>query len=173
MIYMIGTAFLEDNKNKDDIKEELDTLEFQLLRMKQNIKDIAKKWEIISIDQTNDYNWVVIYADKGDTSCQIMLHDCDKAFRGDWHAAIQADYKDENTIHIADIKGEQNKGYGSILMNYLKEMARNENVQYITGDIVERDFDHVNRLKYFYSKHNFNVEIDVDAQCGGIVWNEG
>lgn len=169
---MMGKAFLEENKSKDDIKEELDTLEIQLFRMRQNIKEIAKKWEVINIDQTNDFNWVVIYADKREEACQIMLHDCDEAFRGEWHAAIQADYKDENTIHIADIKGEQNKGYGSILMNQLKELARIENVQYITGDIVERDFDHVNRLKHFYSKHNFDVEIDHEEQCGGIVWNE-
>ncbi|ASK61438.1 hypothetical protein CFK37_04235 [Virgibacillus phasianinus] len=169
---MIGTAFLEDNKSKDEIKEELDTIEIQLFRMQQNIKEIAKKWQIVSIDQTKDNGWVVIYADKGEEACQIMLHDCDAAFRGDWHAAIQADYKDGNTIHIADIKGEQNKGYGSILMCHLKEMARLENVQYITGDIVERDFDHVNRLEHFYSKHRFDVKIDHDEQCGEIIWNE-
>ncbi|WP_404451074.1 GNAT family N-acetyltransferase [Virgibacillus necropolis] len=169
---MIGTAFLEENKSKDDIKEELDTLEIQLFRMQNNIKEIAKKWEIISIDQTNDNNWVVIYADKGTEACQIMLHDCDAAFRGDWNAAIQAEYKNENTIHIADIKGQQNKGYGSILMNYLKELAHNENVQYITGDIVERDFDHVNRLMHFYRKHNFDVKIDHTEQYGEIICNE-
>lgn len=173
MIYMIGTAFLEENKSKDDIKEELDTLEIQLFRMQNNMKEIAKKWEIISIDQAHDNNWVVIYADKGPEACQIMLHDCDATFRGDWNAAIQAKYKDENTIHIDDIKGEQNKGYGSILMNHLKELAHDENVQYITGDIVERDFDHVNRLKYFYRKHNFDVNINHAEQCGEIVWNEG
>ncbi|ASN07201.1 GNAT family protein [Virgibacillus necropolis] len=168
---MVGTAFLEENKN--NIKEELDTLEIQLFRMQHNIKEIAKKWEIISIDQTYDNNWVVIYADKGAEACQIMLHDCDASFRGNWDAAIQTNYKNDNTIHIADIKGRQNKGYGSILMNHLKELAHDENVQYITGDIVERDFDHVNRLKHFYRKHNFDVNINHEEQCGEIVWNEG
>lgn len=170
---MLETAFLEENKSKDKIKDELDKLEIQLFRMRQNIKEIAKKWEIVSIDQTNDFNWVVIYADKGKEACQIMLHDCDAAFRGKWNAAIQANYKDGNTIHIADIKGEQNKGYGSILMNHLKEVAQEENCQYITGDIVERDFDHVNRLRHFYSKHNFDVEIDHEEQSGEIVWVRG
>lgn len=169
---MIGTAFLKENRNKGEIKEELDTLEMQLFRMRENIKGIAKKWKIISIDQTNDFNWVVIYADKGSGTCQLMLHDCDETFRDKWHAAIQVDYKDENTIHIADIKGEQNKGYGTILMKHLKELARDKNVQYITGNIVKRDFDHVNRLDHFYRKHDFDVKINYEDQCGGIVWNE-
>lgn len=171
---MIGTVLLEEkNKSKENIKEELDTLEIQLFRMQNNIKEIAKKWQIISIDQTHENNWVVIYADKCVDSCQLMLHDCDATFRGNWNAAIQAEYKGDNTIHIADIKGEQNKGYGSILMNHLKELAQDENVQYITGNIVERDFDHVNRLKHFYSKHNFDVRIDHQEQYGEIIWNEG
>ena len=170
---MIQTAYVKENKSKDQIKQELNTLEIQLFRMRENIKEIAKKWEMISIDQTSDFNWVVIYADKRSEACQLMLHDCDEPFRGEWHAAIQADYKGENTIHIADIKGKTNSGYGTILMRHLKELARDKNVQYITGDIVERDFDHVNRLKYFYRKHNFDVKIDHEEQCGGIVWYEG
>ncbi|MFZ3577562.1 hypothetical protein [Virgibacillus sp. DJP39] len=170
---MINTAFLEENKSKHDIKKELDSLEIQLFRMRQNIKEIAKRWEIISIDQTDADNWVVIFVDKADDNCQLMLHDCHTAFRGNWNAAIQAEYKDSNTIHIADIKGEQNKGYGSILMNHLKELAHEENIQYITGDIVERDFDHVNRLKHFYNKHRFEVKIDHQDQSGEIIWNEG
>lgn len=170
---MIETAFLEEAKDEKNIKKELDTLEIQLFRMQQSMKEISKKWDIISIDQTNDKNWVIIYADKSSDACQIMLHDCDTTFRGNWNAAIQAEYKDETTIHIADIKGEQNKGYGSILMNQLKEQANEENVQYITGDIVKRDFDHVDRLKHFYGKHHFDVKIDHTEQCGEIVWSEG
>ncbi|WP_430788849.1 hypothetical protein VBD025_02125 [Virgibacillus flavescens] len=170
---MIGTAFVEENKSKNDIKEELDTLEIQLFRMQQSMKEISKKWEVISIDQTHQNNWAIIYCDRDSDACQIMLHDCQSTFRGSWNAAIQAKYKDENTLHIADIKGDQNKGYGSILMNYLKEQAKEENVQYITGDIVKRDFDHYDRLKHFYRKHEFDVTIDHEEKCGEIVWNEG
>ncbi|MEC5424598.1 hypothetical protein QGM71_13940 [Virgibacillus sp. C22-A2] len=170
---MVYSAFLETTKGKSELKEELDTLEIQLFRLQNNIKEIAKKSEVISIDQAGDDQWVVIYANKDSATCQIMLHECTKPFRGDWDSAIQAEYKNDHTIHIADIKGKENKGYGSVLMKHLKEIAREENVQYITGDIVERDFDHVNRLKHFYSKHNFDVKVDHQEQCGEIIWNEG
>ncbi|GAB3046040.1 hypothetical protein [Virgibacillus ainsalahensis] len=168
---MVYSAFLEKEKNKDELKQELDTLEIQLFRMQNNIKEIAKRSEIISIDQARDANWVVIFADRGKETFQIMLHDCAKPYRGAWDSAIQAQYKDQHTIHIADIKGKENKGYGSVLMKHLKEVAREENVQYITGDIAKRDYNHVNRLNYFYCKHDFKVSIDHDEQCGEIVWN--
>ncbi|MFC3041647.1 hypothetical protein ACFOGI_15490 [Virgibacillus xinjiangensis] len=169
---MVYTAFLEEEKSKDELQEKLDTLEIQLFRMQNNIKEIAKRSEIISIDQTNDEHWMVIFADKDSTTFQLMLHDCRKPFRGNWDSAIQAEYRDERTLHIADIKGEENKGYGSVLMKHLKEMAREENYQYITGDIVKRDFDHVERLKHFYSKHYFDVKIDHQTQQGEIIWND-
>ncbi|WP_246202665.1 hypothetical protein [Virgibacillus doumboii] len=163
----------EETKSKDEIKQELDTLEFQLFRMQENMKEIAKVSEVVSIDQTNNDEWVIIYADKTAETCQLMLHSCNKPYRGKWNSAIQAEYKDEQKLHIADIKGEENKGYGSVLMKHLKEVARDDNVQYITGNIVKRDFDHVDRLKYFYGKHNFDVKIDHQEQYGEIIWNDG
>ncbi|MFC4559872.1 hypothetical protein ACFO3D_16945 [Virgibacillus kekensis] len=171
---MSQSVFLmeEENKTKDELKQELDSLEIQLFRMQDNIKKIARQAEIVSIDQTRHDEWVVIYADKTSENFQLMLHSSVKPFRGDWNSAIQAEFKDQN-LHIADIKGEENKGYGSILMKHLKEAAREENIQYITGDIVKRDFDHVERLKHFYSKHDFDVKIDHHNQQGEIVWNDG
>lgn len=164
------SAFLTVEKDKIELKQELDSLEVQLFRMQNSIKEIAKKSDVISIDQTQDDNWVIIYADKQSNSFQIMLHECTKPFRGNWDSAIQAEYKNTSTLHISDIKGEQNKGFGSVLMRHLKEIARDENKQYITGDIVQRDFDHVNRLKHFYSKHYFDVKIDYQEQYGEILW---
>ncbi|WP_100012197.1 hypothetical protein [Lentibacillus sediminis] len=170
---MVYSAFMETNKNKNEIKQELDELEIQMFRMQVNMKEIAKKSEVISIDQAKDKRWVIIFADRNKSSFQVMLHDCTKPYRGDWDSAIQAEYKDQHTIHIADIKGEENKGYGSVLLGHLKELAREENVQYITGDIVKRDFDHVSRLKHFYRKHDFDVKIDHHLEQGEIVWNDG
>ncbi|WP_241558932.1 hypothetical protein [Oceanobacillus halophilus] len=166
------SAFLEKEKTKSELKEELDTLEIQLFRMKNNIKEIAKDSEIISIDQAGDDNWVVIYAHREKDMFQLMLHDCRKPYRGKWNSAIQAEYKDKHTLHIADIKGEENQGYGSVLLQHLKDMAREENVQYITGDIAKRDADHFDRLEYFYEKHYFHVEIDHKEKCGEIIWND-
>lgn len=171
----MNSIFLEqeETKSKDELKQELDSLEIQLFRMQENIKKIAKHAEIISIDQTKENDWVVIYAYKEETTCQLMLHNCERPYRGKWNSAIEAEYRDDSNLHIADIKGEESKGYGSILMKHLKDIARDENMQYITGDIMERDFDHVDRLNHFYNKHNFDVNIDRQNQHGKIVWNEG
>lgn len=166
------SVFLNESKSKADIQRELDHIEIQLYRMRENIKQIAKYNEVISIDQTSNENWVVIYADRDEERCQLMLHDCDKPFRGKWDSAIQAEYRDSHTLHIADIKGKANAGYGSVLMDHLKEIAREENVQYITGDIVERDAGHFDRLEHFYQKHAFKVEIDYEKQEGWIIWND-
>lgn len=160
----------EEKKSKAELKEDLDALELQLFRMQENMKEIARKWEVIGIDQAKDDTWVVVYADKREEMFQLMLHACHRPYQGNWNSAIQAEFKDDNTIHIANIKGEENKGFGSVLMTHLKDLARRGNIQYITGDIARRDYDHVNRLKYFYEKHYFDVEIDHDAMCGEIVW---
>ncbi|MFD1361171.1 hypothetical protein [Lentibacillus salinarum] len=169
---MAQIAFLEDTRSKDEIKNELDTLEIQLFRMQDNIKRIAGNAQVIGIDQTCHNEWVIVYAHKNGHTCQIMLHNCSRPYRGDWHSAIQAEYKGHQKLHIADIKGEENKGYGSVLMKHLKDEARKDNVPCITGHIVKRDFDHVERLKHFYSKHYFDVKIDHETQCGAISWND-
>ncbi|MFS0674778.1 hypothetical protein [Ornithinibacillus sp. 179-J 7C1 HS] len=169
---MNKSAFLQEEKNKEELKEELDNIEIQLFRMQNNIKEIAKKSEVISIDQTPQDEWVVVYADREQDTWQLMLHSCKRPYRGNWHSALQAELKDDSTIHIAAIKGEENKGYGSVLMEHLKEMAKEENVQYITGDLVKRDFDHVDRLQHFYEKHDFEVKINHEKEFGEIEWND-
>lgn len=171
MFYKSAFAVDErEDKNQEELKEEIEDLEFQMFRMQDNLKEIAKKWQVIGIEQTKENNWVIIYAsDDGDT-CKIMLNECDCAFRGVWDFAIQAQYADENTIHIGDIKGPENKGYGSICMDYLKEHAKEQNIQYITGDIAKRDWDHKERLVHFYKKHNFKVSIDKETKSGEIEW---
>ncbi|QOY35639.1 GNAT family N-acetyltransferase [Anaerobacillus isosaccharinicus] len=166
------SAFLDqqETKTEDELKEEIEDLEFQMFRIQDNLKEIAKKWQVIGVEQTKENNWVIVYAaDDGDT-CKIMLNDCESAFLGKWDFSIQASYADENTIHIGDIKGPENKGYGSILINYLKELAKEQNIHMITGDIAKRDWDHKDRLVHFYKKHNFKVNIDKETKSGEIEW---
>lgn len=159
----------EDTRNKEQLKRDLEELEFQLYRMQDNMKEIARKWQVIGIDQTKEDSWVIVYKEKDEDSCKIMLYECDAAFRGEWDFSIHAKFEDDDTIFIGDIKGPANKGYGSICMKHLKEVAKEHNIQYITGDIAERDWDHVDRLKYFYEKHNFEVDIDQHNKCGEII----
>ncbi|TYR79383.1 hypothetical protein FZC66_14830 [Priestia megaterium] len=158
-------------KDAEELKETLDGLEFQLYRMQDNLKEIAKKYEVIGIDQPEDHNLVIVSAQNDGNECKIMINECKKAYKGVWDFAIHGVYKDDYTIHIGDIKGPVNKGYGSVCMSYLKEVALDQNIHSIKGDIAKRDWDHLDRLVHFYEKHNFNVEIDHDNQCGEIEWN--
>lgn len=158
--------------SKHELKESLDELEFQVFRMRENLKKIAKKCQIIGIEQTKEEKWVVLYTEDDGNTCKIMLNDCETAYKGKWDFSIQGEYLDDRTIHIGDIKGPANKGFGSICMKYLKDFARDQNIPLITGDIVERDWNHVDRLEHFYIKHNFRVNIDHDNKSGKIEWNQ-
>ncbi|MGM8215844.1 hypothetical protein ACLIA0_09770 [Bacillaceae bacterium W0354] len=154
----------------DNRQEELESMEFQVFRMRENMKEISKKYDVIGIDQTKHENWVIVFKEDDGETAQLMLNDCEGPFRQKWDSCIQFEYKDDHRIHIADIKGPEDQGYGSILMDYLKELAYQNNIQMITGDLVKRDWDHLERLKYFYEKHNFEVSIDDEEQYGEIKW---
>ncbi|MBU8907955.1 GNAT family N-acetyltransferase [Desertibacillus haloalkaliphilus] len=153
------------------LQRDFEELEFQVFRMQQNLKEIAKKWQVIGIDQPRENRWVIIYALDDGHSCRVMLNDCEAPYRGQWDFCIQAQYIDEHTIHIGDIKGEENRGYGSVCMYYLKEIARKHNIQFIQGDIAERDWGHLDRLIHFYKKHNFQVQLTTEQKTGKIICN--
>ncbi|WP_144593658.1 GNAT family protein [Priestia flexa] len=167
---MLSAFAPSEPKDAEELQETLDELEFQLYRMQDNLKEIAKKYEVIGVDQPEENELVIVSAQNDGNECKIMINNCHKAYKGVWDFAIHGVYEDDHTIHIGDIKGPANKGYGSICMNYLKEVALDQNIHTIKGDIAKRDWDHVNRLVHFYEKHDFHVEIDYDNQCGEIEW---
>jgi diamine N-acetyltransferase len=158
-------------KDADELQKDLDALEFQLFRMQENLKEVAKKYQVLGIDQDKHENWVVVYGKDDGNICRIMVTDSETPYQGTWDFSLHAQYEDKYTIHIDDIRGPVNKGYGSICMNYLKEIATNQNIHTITGEIAKRDWDHIDRLVHFYEKHHFHVELDEKNQCGEIIWN--
>ncbi len=158
----------EEQKDPEILEQNLEELEFQLFRMQENLKEIAKKWQVIGIERTRNEKWVIVSMFDDGHQCKIMLNQCEAAYRDVWDFSIQAQYTDPFTIHIGDIKGEENKGYGSICMKYLKEHAKNQNVHFIKGDLAKRDWDHLDRLIHFYEKHDFKIEIDHENHCGSI-----
>ncbi|MFT4413036.1 hypothetical protein ACLM5H_04155 [Fredinandcohnia humi] len=159
-------------KSPSEVKQDLEDLQFQMFRMQENLKEISKKHQVIGIDQSKEDRWVIVSAIDDGNLCQIMVNDCDTAYRGNWDFSLQAQYKDDNAIHIGDIKGPVNQGYGSICISHLKDIAREQNIPVITGDIAKRDWDHVDRLVYFYEKHNFDVELDPKTKSGEIIWKD-
>ncbi|MEN0643662.1 hypothetical protein [Alkalicoccobacillus gibsonii] len=145
--------------------------EYELIRMQQNLKEIAKDHKVLGIEQTKEEKWVIVSQIDDGHTCQIMINTCTTSYPGHWEFAIQAEYYNSFYLHIDDIKGEENRGFGSICMNYLKEHASRQNVQKITGDLVKRDWGHRDRLIHFYEKHDFEVEIDEEKLNGSIVTN--
>ena len=157
---------------KEEVKKlDRNELNFQLLRMQNDMRQIAKDFDVIGVDQTKEDNLVIVYKTEELDQCKIMLNDCESRYEG-WDFSIDAVYEDDRTLHIGDIKGPSNKGYGSICMQYLKETAVDHNIPVIKGDIAKRDWDHVGRLVHFYEKHDFDIELDIENKCGKIEWRD-
>ncbi|PIB52450.1 hypothetical protein AOA60_26370, partial [Pseudomonas sp. 2822-17] len=52
----------KEDKKKEEIVEEYEDLEFQIFRMKENMKEIAKHHQVLGIDQTKEEKWVIVYS---------------------------------------------------------------------------------------------------------------
>lgn len=161
--------FTAEERDQKELEKELHKLEFQIFRMRENLIDVSKDARVLGIDQSNNDDWIIVSSIDDGQTCKIMLTDCESAYRGRGCFSLIASYY-ENAIHIGDIKGPPNHGYGSICMKFLKHIAREQNIPKVTGDIAKRDWDHVDRLVHFYQKHQFDVWIDKDTQSGGIKW---
>lgn len=67
-------------------------------------------------------------------------------------------YMGKNHIHIDDILVKYNNiGNGSILVNALKKLAKQNNIYVITGNLSEIDDDHRDRQEHFYKKLDFKI----------------
>lgn len=84
---------------------------------------------------------------------------------------------DFTNISLADIEIEEyltSHGYGSILLNTLIKIAKERNINCITGWISKVDSDHLERLVYFYKKHNFTVVLSENRndnlKIGNLEW---
>lgn len=82
------------------------------------------------------------------------------------------------TISLEDIEMADsfiNQGLGSMLLNALLDIAKKRNINRITGEIARVDIGHIERLVYFYEKHNFEVILCSDPKdgykIGELVWN--
>lgn len=90
-------------------------------------------------------------------------------------ASFSDDYSE---IEIHDIGIEEknaSKGYGSILMSHLIAVAEERKVKVITGWLSKVDENHVDRLRHFYEKHGFKVDLNHSSknptQIGSIQRN--
>lgn len=148
-----------------------DRRDIQMLRMQQQVREIAKeeKKEVIGIELIDDEEWVIVSKTQTNDTFQVMINQCSHPYQGTWDFVLEAEYQENHTLFIDDIKGEPCRGFGTICMNYLKEIAWKENCG-IEGNIAKRDWGHVERLAHFYKKHSFKISLDVEQQNGRIQW---
>lgn len=68
-------------------------------------------------------------------------------------------YHDERgEMVLGDIEsGPEDRGYGSAVIKSMIKICRQLGVKLIRGEISERDSGHLDKLRYFYAKHNFEV----------------
>ena len=83
-------------------------------------------------------------------------------------------HKKENEINIGDIQiyDQINCGYGTFMIKELNKIAESQNVNIITGWISPRDWGHIERLKNFYQKNGFLVDLDNENNTGSIKWEK-
>ncbi|WP_343310570.1 hypothetical protein AAHT65_17205 [Bacillus atrophaeus] len=78
---------------------------------------------------------------------------------------------DEDKIYIVDIfSNEVSRGHGTLAVNTLKKIAEEIELK-ISGWISPVDFDHHDRLIYFYKKNGFEVDYNQQAKSGRVVCN--
>ncbi|WP_102347561.1 hypothetical protein [Bacillus sp. Marseille-P3661] len=159
------------NTRKNELLNKSREMENQLLRMQDNIKEIAKKAEILGIEQTKEEKWVIVYSLMQKRSLKILIKDCETAYLGKWDFCMETIIKKDHTIFIADIKGPENYGYGTICMKYLKDIAIQQNMALIYGELAERDWGHLGRLIRFYKKNRFKIQLYENEKYGKIEWN--
>ncbi|TDQ42662.1 GNAT family N-acetyltransferase [Aureibacillus halotolerans] len=149
-----------------------DSVEFQLFRIQQNVKDIAKETdkEVIGFEQDKNDQWVVVSIKEVERTFHLLLHSCQSAYRGHWDFSLMGEYLEDGSLWISDIRGDANQGLGSICMEYVKEKAQQENCWGIQGNISKRDWDHIDRLRHFYEKHGFSIELDSQNHQGIVYW---
>ncbi|CAM3728159.1 GNAT family N-acetyltransferase [Alkalicoccus chagannorensis] len=166
------SAFLEEPKEakpKDQLIEEMASMEMQLIRLQQNIPKIAADYRVIAVDQTKHHEHVIVYVHDDGVVCRLMIDSCLHPYHGHWDYSIHATWK-ESSLHIDDIRGDAGYGYGSVLLDHAKKYVQEKHVHALTGSIVPRDWDHIERLIHFYEKHGFHLTLDEQAKAGNIRW---
>lgn len=89
------------------------------------------------------------------------------------HEYIQLKAKqiDDSTLLLMDIEifGKNiNKGYGTILVQELVNLAKEMKVSKVVGNISPIDWKHIARLQHFYEKLGFLVTLKDEKKYGSV-----
>lgn len=132
-------------KNEDEIRNKL---------------NLADYYEILGEEEINGEKIYICGQKDEEGYCMFTVRDFR---RFNFYPKINLIYfeDEKRTVKIASIiTGEHtDKGYGSILMEYLLNyLESRQDVKKINGVLVSDDKDHFDRIEHFYEKFGFNVE---------------
>ena len=133
---------------------------------------VEREYVFLGIEKTKLDQLVLVYMmDLGD-SIDIYVA-C--PYSGHKMVQLFADLKaNEKRMFIADIQcaeDDTSRGYGSVALNHLIRIAKTKRISRISGQISSTDWEHVDRLKYFYGKHGFRVILNEATKSGRILWD--
>ena len=145
---------------------------------KKQLKQIENDGgKILALHKTKSHELVLIYRTSylidSDPDIYAFVYPVDKKMPPRQLALFVFYEVEKKEFFIADIQirlKDYNKGYGSLLMAQLLKLAKKENIALITGNISGIDWNHVDRIRHFYRKHEFSVELDYKKRAGKIRW---
>lgn len=91
----------------------------------------------------------------------VIRAECKNRIYGKMDCTINRELK---VIVLNDIQCKKNnKGYGSLMMDKLIEIAKKEKFLFIEGWLSKVDMNHVDRLYHFYEKFGFQIVPNEDG----------
>jgi ribosomal protein S18 acetylase RimI-like enzyme len=162
--------FLETIFNRDRLSplQKKSDIEFELHYQTNQI--VNKGFEVISVFKQDDVGLILhrhFYEDTPkleENTIILCLRVITKKGIVFPEPILKAFFNDDfSEIELADIDIKEStvsRGYGSILLGMLIEIAINRNVKNITGWISSVDKNHIERITHFYQKHGFEVVLE-------------
>lgn len=147
-----NAELLEKNQHLASSSERLDSI-FRL-----NAEELCA----IGFERQGEADFVVAMSEapssRYDGCRAVYLYRLPHRHRQDWICFMGIHYFSICEAHIYDWSSRiPNHGYGSILMKHLIRFLRTAGFRTLTGTIMETDFDHETKLRYFYEKFGFVI----------------
>lgn len=177
-------------KSYEGLKEKRWSLEEETERLKKELNNVNRLNTSLQEALTTDIDYVTyVKTTKRDEKIIVKYNVIDRRYKKvekiNIYAWLLDDYKvnhfdtklealfssDETTIIIGDLIGKtRNKGIGQALMELLFEIAKENEITKIIGELGSADLsDHKERLVHFYEKMGFTVNINPDGKNGKIL----
>lgn len=147
----------EEKEKNRKLKRDLDVLIRKHKRINYLLNDrVYKKRSKIFIDKTKKGVEVLVVVNE--EGIEIEIFDLETKYYAENRSMVlwaNRNVIDEEAFFIKDIQGGNSLGHGELILKYLFEIAKKNKILKIGGRVSSGDFDHIERLKYFYKKMGF------------------